>query len=495
MHSPAVLLILDGYGEGPVCPGNAVCRADTPALKSIFNASPHCLLTASGADVGLPEGQFGNSEVGHTNLGAGRVVYQDLSRIDRAIEDGSFFENPALGSAMARGRVHIMGLVSDGGVHTVMRHIEALIDMAKREGARLYLHAFTDGRDTPPASGLSCLRQLADKAEIATVSGRYFAMDRDSRWDRVEAAYRALTTPGAGGDPVAYLEECYQNGVTDEFVPPKAFSPEGYIRDGDGVIFINFRPDRARQLTRAFLDPEFSRFAREKLTLTYVCMTQYDADFAPWAGVAFPPHALKNTLGEWVSHLGLRQLRCAETEKYAHVTFFFNGGREKPFEGEKRILVPSPKVATYDLAPQMSALEVADKVVRALALGLFDLVIVNLANPDMVGHTGVIDAVLTALRVVDIAADRIVTAAKKAGGFAIVTADHGNAESMLLEDNTPQTAHSAYPVPFAVVGRGEMTLKDGRLCDVAPTLLTLMGLPIPPEMEGVDLSGGTAGET
>jgi 2,3-bisphosphoglycerate-independent phosphoglycerate mutase len=492
MHSPAVLLILDGYGEGPICPGNAVCRADTPALHAIFHDNPHCLLTASGTDVGLPLGQFGNSEVGHTNLGAGRVVYQDLSRIDRAIEDGSFFENAAFKSAMSCPRVHMMGLVSDGGVHTVMRHIEALIKMAKGTGAQLFVHAFTDGRDTPPASGLACLKQIAEKAEIATVSGRYFAMDRDSRWDRIETAYRVLTEPGTGGDPVAYLEDCYKQGVTDEFVPPKAFSPEGNIRDGDGVIFFNFRPDRARQLTRAFLDPEFDHFKRSKLSLTYVCMTQYDADFAPWVQVAFPPHALKNTLGEWISHLGLRQLRCAETEKYAHVTFFFNGGREKPFEGEKRILVPSPKVATYDLAPQMSALEVADRVVRGLALGLFDVVIVNLANPDMVGHTGVMDAVMTALRVVDIAADRIVAAAKKAGGFAIVTADHGNAESMLLPDGTPQTAHSASPVPFAVVGRGEMTLKDGRLSDVAPTLLTLMGLPIPPEMEGEDLSGGTA---
>jgi len=492
MHSPAVLLILDGYGEGPVCAGNAVCRADTPALKSIFTDNPHCRLTACGTDVGLPEGQFGNSEVGHTNLGAGRVVYQDLTRIDHAIEDGSFFENPAFKSAMSCARVHIMGLVSDGGVHTVLRHIEALIKMAKGTGVRLFVHAFTDGRDTPPTSGLASLKQIADKAEIATVSGRYYAMDRDSRWDRIETAYRALTEPGTGGDPVAYLEDCYKQGVTDEFVPPKAFSPDGNIKDGDGVIFFNFRPDRARQLTRAFLDPEFNHFEREKRSLTYICMTQYDAEFAPWVQIAFPPHALKNTLGEWISHLGLRQLRCAETEKYAHVTFFFNGGREKPFEGEKRILVPSPKVATYDLAPQMSALEVADRVVRGLALGLFDVVIVNLANPDMVGHTGVMDAVLTALRVVDIAADRIVTAAKKAGGFAIVTADHGNAESMLLPDGTPQTAHSASPVPFAVVGRGEMTLKDGRLSDVAPTMLTLMGLPIPPEMEGEDLSGGTA---
>ncbi len=492
MHSPAVLLILDGYGEGPICPGNAVCRADTPTLHAIFKDNPHCLLTASGIDVGLPEGQFGNSEVGHTNLGAGRIVYQDLSRIDCAIKDGSFFENPALKSAMSKDRVHIMGLTSDGGVHTVMRHIEALIDMAKREGAKLFVHAFTDGRDTAPASGLSCLRQIAERATIASVSGRYYAMDRDSRWDRIEAAYRALTEPGTGGDPVAYLEDCYKEGVTDEFVPPKAFSPEGYIKDGDGVIFFNFRPDRARQLTRAFLDPEFSHFKREKRSLTYVCMTRYDDVFEPWVQVAFPPHELKNTLGEWISHLGLRQLRCAETEKYAHVTFFFNGGREKPFEGEKRILVPSPKVATYDLAPQMSALEVADRVVRTLALGLVDIVIVNLANPDMVGHTGVMDAVLTALRVVDIAADRIVSAAIKAGGFAVVTADHGNAESMLLPDGTPQTAHSANKVPFAVVGRGEMTLQNGRLCDAAPTLLALMGLPVPPEMDGDDLSGGTA---
>ena len=486
MRSPALLLILDGYGLAPHGPGNAVTIADTPILDKIFKDSPACELSAAGIDVGLPDGQFGNSEVGHTNIGAGRIVYQDLSKIDNAIEDGSFFENAALKKAMAKGRVHLMGLVSDGGVHSVMRHIEALVEMAAGSGVAVFVHAFTDGRDTAPMSGLACLEQIAKIAQIATVAGRYYAMDRDSHWERIELAYRALTAAGSGC-PLQYVADCYKNGTTDEFILPKSFSDDGYIKDGDAVIFFNFRPDRARQLTRTFLDPDFDCFDVKQLDIHYVCMTQYDSEFENFAQVAYPPDELKNTLGEWVSGLGLKQMRCAETEKYAHVTFFLNGGREQPFAGEHRILVPSPRVDTYDLAPHMSALDVADRVAQAIRLSVADLFIVNIANPDMVGHTGDMSAVITALRVVDIAAGRIVTAVMQAGGFAVVTADHGNAEAMLLADGTPQTAHSANPVPLAVVGRGQLKLKGGRLCDVAPTLLGLMDLPCPPEMEGENL--------
>ncbi len=491
MRRPCVLLILDGYGIAPSGEGNAVTAAKTPVLNRIFKEHPSCKLSAAGLDVGLPEGQFGNSEVGHTNIGAGRIVYQDLTRIDLAVQDNSFYSNEALLNACKCERLHLIGLVSDGGVHSSMRHIHALINMAKRHGCKTYLHAFTDGRDTPPMSGLAYMEELVSKVEVASVIGRYYAMDRDSRFDRTKRAYDAMTAHISGDevikDPLEYIKTCYDSEITDEFIPPERFAENGEIREGDGVIFFNFRPDRARQITRAFLEPEYSHFERKKMALTWASMTQHDEAFAPWLKVAFPPRGLENTLGEWISKQGLSQLRCAETEKYAHVTFFFNGGREQPFEGEGRILVPSPKVATYDLKPEMSANEVASRVVRSLSEDFYDVVVVNLANPDMVGHTGDISAVIKALEAVDSATSAILTATLKAGGFAVVTSDHGNAEEMLLKDGSPKTAHSANPVPLAVIGVNDIELKDGRLCDVAPTMLGLMGVEKPCEMDGESL--------
>lgn len=500
----AVLLILDGYGLAPPAYGNAVSAAQTPYLDSLFAKWPHARISASGLDVGLPAGQFGNSEVGHTNLGAGRVVYQDLARITREIEQGDFFENPVLKEAVSRcagegaPALHLMGLLSDGGVHSHMEHLYALVELARRCGVRrLYVHAFTDGRDVAPESAVTYIGALQGKlwemgvGELATVCGRYYAMDRDNRWERVKQAYDCLTERKGqpARDILAGVRACYEAGVTDEFLPPMVVSQEGEISAGDSVIFFNFRPDRARELTRALLDPDFSGFERPEgpMELHYVCMTQYDAAFESFPqkpAVAYPPHDLKMVLGELLSREGLRQLRIAETEKYAHVTFFLNGGREDKFEGEERILVASPKVATYDLQPEMSAPEVADKLVAALNEQKFDFICLNFANGDMVGHTGVYEAIVKAVKAVDGCVEKVVEAAKANGYEVVMIADHGNADNAINPDGTPNTAHSLNPVPIVVVSDRVKAVHSGILADVAPTVLKLMGLPQPEEMTG-----------
>lgn len=506
-----MLLILDGWGCAEKGLGNAVCMAGTPTLDRLRETYPSTMLACSGRAVGLPDGFMGNSEVGHMNIGAGRVIYQDMTRIDVAIEDGSFFENKALlqaaAAAKAGGRLHLMGLVSDGGVHSHERHIFALLELAKRQGVKdVFVHAFLDGRDTPPSSGAGYVRNLVDKTRelgvgrVASVMGRYWAMDRDKRWERNELAYDALTQ-GHGQmvtDPVRAIEEAYAAGETDEFVKPRLVAdangaPIGTLRDGDAVIFFNFRADRARQITRALFDPVFEGFVRKAWPrlASLTTMTEYDAEFP--LPVAFPPQSVDKSLGQVVAEAGLRQLRIAETEKYAHVTYFLSCGREEPFPGEERILVPSPReVATYDLKPEMSARPVTEKLLAAWRN--YDLTVCNLANLDMVGHTGVIPAVMEAAKVVDECVARIVEDVLAAGGRAFITADHGNAEEMLDDKGGSQTAHSKNPVPFVHVeagielAAGKVALReDGILGDIAPTLLTCMGLPVPEQMTGKPL--------
>ena len=497
---PTVLLIMDGFGLAPAGPENAISCAKTPNLDKLFAECPNTQLQASGLDVGLPAGQMGNSEVGHTNIGAGRVVYQDLPRISNAVEDGSFFENPAYKSAMDEcvrtgARLHLMGLLSDGGVHSHINHLFALLEMAKRRGVKeVYVHALLDGRDVAPTSGAGYVKALVEKCaelgtgKIATIQGRFYGMDRDKRWDRVEKGYRAVVC-GEGvqdGDPVHAVEESYKAGVTDEFVVPTVCDKNGCIRSGDSVIFINFRPDRAREITRAFVDPAFDGFQREYFPVTYVCNTEYDATM-PNVLVAFPRITIHNGLGEYLSKLGLTQLRIAETEKYAHVTFFFNGGVEAPYPGEDRVLVASPKVATYDLQPEMSAYEVTEKCVERIESGAYDVIILNFANCDMVGHTGNYDAAVKAVETVDECVGKVVDATLKMGGIAMITADHGNAEQMLQSDGvSPMTAHTTNPVPFILCGAGN-ELREGRLADIAPTILDVMGLEKPEEMDGQSL--------
>lgn len=509
MKRPTVLMILDGFGLRESREGNAVAQAATPHLDRLMQTYPFVKGSASGLAVGLPEGQMGNSEVGHLNMGAGRVVYQDLTKITKAIEERTFFENYALLQAFLNARergtaVHLWGLLSDGGVHSHNTHLYALLEMAKLLGlSQVYVHCFMDGRDTAPTSGLDFLRALQAEmdrigvGQIATVTGRYYAMDRDNRWERVSRAYFALTR-GEGqktADVLASVEASYKKDVTDEFIEPlvavdEQGQPVGVVQDRDSVVFFNFRPDRARELTRAFLDDHFQGFDRTQLRdLTYVCFTEYDATI-PHTLVAFPKEELDNTLGEYLASQGLKQLRLAETEKYAHVTFFFNGGVEVPNPGEERILVPSPKVATYDLQPEMSAYQVCDKLVEAIGSGKYDVIIINFANPDMVGHTGVIPAAVKAVEAVDTCVGRAVEALQAAGGQMFLCADHGNAEQMLdPETGEPFTAHTTNPVPFVLVNSDpSWTLKEGgRLCDIAPTLLAMMGLPQPPEMTGVSL--------
>lgn len=496
---PTVLLIMDGFGLAPAGPENAISCAKTPNLDKLFAECPNTQLQASGLDVGLPAGQMGNSEVGHTNIGAGRVVYQDLPRISNAVEDGSFFENSAYKSAMDEcvrtgARLHLMGLLSDGGVHSHINHLFALLEMAKRRGVKeVYVHALLDGRDVAPTSGAGYVKALVEKCaelgtgKIATIQGRFYGMDRDKRWDRVEKGYRAVVC-GEGvqdSDPVHAVEESYKAGVTDEFVVPTVCDPNGCIRSGDSVIFINFRPDRAREMTRALVDPAFDGFVRPNgfFPLHYVCTTQYDATI-PNVSVAFPPEEIEMTFGEYLGKLGKTQLRIAETEKYAHVTFFLNGGREAEFAGEDRILVASPKVATYDLQPEMSAPEVADKLVAALGERKFDFICLNFANGDMVGHTGVYDAIVKAVKAVDGCVAKVVEAAKENGYEVVMIADHGNADNAVNADGTPNTAHSLNPVPIVVVSDRVKSVHDGILADVAPTVLKLMGLEQPAEMTG-----------
>ncbi len=498
--SKCVLVIMDGFGIAHEGGGNAISIAKKPNLDRIFAENAYTQLSASGLDVGLPEGQMGNSEVGHTNIGAGRVVFQDLPRINNAIADGSFFENQAYVKAMddakAAGKaLHILGLLSDGGVHSHINHIFAILDMAKKRGLeKVYVHCFLDGRDVPPRSAVEYVTKLNDKcvslgnAKIATVQGRFYGMDRDKRWDRVEAGYNAIVC-GEGAvnpDPVKAVEDSYEANVSDEFVKPVVVCPEGVVNEGDSVIFMNFRPDRAREMTWALNLPDFDGFARKKTVcpLSYVCTAQYDETLP--LPIAYPPEVIENTLGDYVSAHGLKQFRLAETEKYAHVTFFFNGGVEKQCEGEDRCLVPSPKeFPTYDLIPQMSAEKVADKCVEAIASEKYDLIVTNFANCDMVGHTGVMAAAVKAVETVDACMGRIVAeVAKHDDVVLVVTADHGNADCMFDETGKVNTAHTTNPVPFAVCEKG-LELKDGgKLADIAPTILRIMGLPQPAEMTG-----------
>jgi len=499
--TPTTLIIMDGFSTCGGETGNAVKAAGTPNLDRLFQEYAHTQLAASGLDVGLPDGQMGNSEVGHTNIGAGRVVFQDLPRISKSITDGDFFTNPAYNHAMDSCKekgtaLHLMGLLSDGGVHSHLNHLFALLQMAKDKGLeKVYIHAFLDGRDVSPTSGADFVARTVEACreigvgKIATVMGRYYAMDRDKRWDRVEQAYDAMVygeSAHYNPVPVAAVKDSYTAGITDEFVEPVVCDQDGTISDNDSVIFFNFRPDRAREITRTLVDPEFDGFTRQYFPVVFVCNTEYDATM-PNVEVAFPRTSVRNGLGEYLSQLGLTQLRIAETEKYAHVTFFFNGGSETVFPGEDRVLVPSPKVATYDLQPEMSAIEVCDKCVERIESGAYDVIILNFANCDMVGHTGVFEAAVKAVKTVDECVGRVVEATLKMGGIALVTADHGNAEQMLEADGSPMTAHTTNPVPFILCGAGTELRTDGRLADIAPTILDVMGLACPEEMDGKTL--------
>jgi len=506
MGKPCLLLILDGWGKAAEGPGNAVSLAETPNMDRLLSEHPRAELKCMGRDVGLPDGQMGNSEVGHLNLGAGRIVYQDIMRINLAIEDGSLAQNATLNDLVgaARGasnRVHLLGLVSDGGVHSMQSHLEALVrTLADKGVADICIHAFLDGRDTPPRSGLGYVEELEASLErmgagrIVSVSGRYYAMDRDQRWERVEQAFKALTAgEGIPADSaVQAVRDGYGSGENDEFVKPRVVirdgRPAGLIEDGDAVLFFNFRADRAREMTRALTEDGFIGFARPKLPrlAAYVTMTEYDGKFG--LPSLFPPVTLSRILGELVSERGLRQLRTAETEKYAHVTYFFNGGQETPFPGEDRKLLPSPKdVPTYDFKPEMSVYAVTDTLVEALDSGVYDLVVCNFANLDMVGHTGVIPAAVKACEAVDACLGRVMERMAALGGTLLVTADHGNAEDMLDAAGNAKTAHSLNPVPFVYAGPEKVRVRDGRLADVAPTILHIMGIAKPAEMTGENL--------
>jgi 2,3-bisphosphoglycerate-independent phosphoglycerate mutase len=498
-----LLLILDGWGYREDKASNTLALANLPNWRKLLADYPHTLVETHGLHVGLPDGQMGNSEVGHMNIGAGRIVYQDLTRIDAAIADGSFFHNAALLQACAAaksgaGTLHVFGLLSPGGVHSHEQQIFAMLDLAAKQGVkRIAAHAFLDGRDTPPQSARASLERLQAKcgqlpgAFVATIGGRYYAMDRDKRWDRVQLAYDAITDAHSAfhaDGAVAALDAAYARGETDEFVKPTVIGAGAKFADGDAVIYMNFRADRARQLTQAFVDANFAGFARPRTIRlsAFVTLTEYSAELDLTAA-AFPPQSLSNSLGEYLASLGLHQLRIAETEKYAHVTFFFSGGREAPYAGEERILVPSQKVATYDLKPEMSCPEVTDKLVAAIRDGQFDFIVCNIANADMVGHTGKLDAAIKAAEAVDAALGRLRTAIVESGGEMLITADHGNFEQMTADDGQPHTQHTVGPVPLVYVGR-KATLAHGALRDLAPTALALMGLPQPPEMTGHSLA-------
>ena len=503
-----ILLIIDGYGLSKETHGNAIKAANTPNLDKLFRDYPWAEGLASGLDVGLPDGQMGNSEVGHTNIGAGRIVYQDLTRITKSIKDGDFFENSALLAAIDNCKkhnsaLHLWGLTSDGGVHSHTDHLFALLDLAKRHDLeRVYVHCIFDGRDTGPKSGVTYLAQLQDKlaqvgnAKIATLHGRYYFMDRDNRWERVEKTYKALVE-GKGEVaecPMTYLQKSYDNDVTDEFVIPCVIMENGApittVSENDSVIFYNFRPDRARAITRGFVDPAFDGFTRAKgfFPLHYVCFTEYDKSM-PNVTVAFPPQSLKNTLGEYISELGMKQLRIAETEKYAHVTFFFNGGVEAAYDGEDRALIPSPKVDTYDLAPEMSAKEVTDELIERVKSKAYDLIIANYANPDMVGHTGDFEAAVRSVEFVDSCIGRLMEAILESDSSMLLCADHGNPDKMLDDNGEPFTAHTTNPVPIVIINypSAKGARQGGKLCDIAPTILEMMGLDVPKEMTGQSL--------
>lgn len=501
---PLALVILDGWGINESCADNAVCLANTPRLDALFENFPSTRIGASGMEVGLPEGQMGNSEVGHLNLGAGRIVYQDLTKITKSIQDGDFFTNPAFVQAIdnvlaSGGKLHLLGLLSDGGVHSHGNHLYALLELARRRGlGDVCVHALLDGRDTPPRSAVDYLAELEERiarigvGRVATLCGRFYAMDRDNRWERVERAYRALVQ-GIGlpaANSAAAIAEAYQAGQGDEFVEPRIIGTPGTIDDGDAVIFFNFRADRAREITRALTEKNFTGFTREKTPrlADFVCLSDYDATFD--LPVAFPSTDNPNILGEIVARAGLRQLRIAETEKYAHVTFFFNGGNEEPFAGEDRVLIPSPKdVATYDQKPAMSAPQVTDEATARIASGAYDLIVLNFANPDMVGHTGILPAAIEAMETVDTCLGRVVDAVLAGGGRLLITADHGNCEQMADAQGKPHTAHTTNPVPLILVDpdlRGAK-LRQGILADIAPTLLQLLNLEKPLEMTGSSL--------
>ncbi len=501
-NSKALLVILDGFGLAENPSVSAVDKADTPFIDSLFQSCPHAKLSASGENVGLPDGQFGNSEVGHLNIGAGRIVWQELSRINKAIDDGSFFENPtllkAIQKAKPRNNIHIMGLFSDGGVHSHNEHLYALLQLCKNHDIdNVHVHAFTDGRDTSPNGGLQYAKEFEAKANeigvgsLASVIGRYYAMDRDHRWERTQLAYNLLVH--GEGDAFSSAKEAftasYKAGVTDEFIKPIVLdsAANARIQKGDVVIFYNIRGDRARQISRALNDPGFDSFETEELDLHYTTFTSYDETF-DFARVAYPPQELKNTIGEWVSKQGLKQFRIAETEKYPHVTYFFNGGVETPNTGEERTVIPSPKVATYDLQPEMSAVEVADTLVEKLKEESAQLVVLNFANPDMVGHTGVMEAAIKAVETIDEQLKKVIETANEHGYRSLIIADHGNADQMIKEDGSPHTAHTTALVPAIIVNYPDkITMHDGILADVSPTLLKLMGLQQPQEMTGKPL--------
>lgn len=510
MKRPVVLCIMDGFGNNPSDYGNAIKAAKTPNLDKLMAEYPMTYIGASGMDVGLPDGQMGNSEVGHTNIGAGRVVYQELTRITKSIQDGDFFENEALVGAIENCKkngtaLHLIGLLSDGGVHSHNTHLYGLLKLAKDNGLeKVYVHALLDGRDVPPASGVEYIEELEAKmkeigvGEIATVMGRFYAMDRDNMWDRVGMAYNAMVN-GEGiktDDAVEAVKKSYETidgdgkHLTDEFVMPTVCSKGKNISENDSVIFFNFRPDRAREITRTFVDPDFKGFERKAFfPLYYVCMTQYDAEM-PNVHVAFKPEALVNTMGEIISKHGLKQLRIAETQKYAHVTFFFNGGEEKVYPGEDRVLIDSPKISTFDLKPEMSAYEVCDAACERVLSDKYDVVILNYANCDMVGHTGVFDAAVKAVETVDECVGKLADATLKMNGVILITADHGNADKMYEDDGSPFTAHTTNPVPLIVAGYGndfKLKANGGKLCDLSPTMLDIMGIEKPKEMTGESL--------
>lgn len=508
MKKPVVLCIMDGFGYNPSDYGNAIVAAKTPRLDEIFNNNPMTYIGASGMDVGLPDGQMGNSEVGHTNIGAGRVVYQELTRITKSILDGDFFDNEAFVGAVENCKkhnsaLHLIGLLSNGGVHSHNTHLYALLELAKKNGLeKVYIHALLDGRDVPPSSGIDFIAELEEKCKeigvgkIATVMGRFYAMDRDNMWDRVGMAYNAMVnrdgivTDNALEAVKKSYETIDEDGkhLTDEFVMPTVVSGTDAISANDSVIFFNFRPDRAREITRTFVDSNFTGFERKEFfPLYYVCMTQYDAEM-PNVNVAYKPEALTNTMGEYLSKLGKTQLRIAETQKYAHVTFFYNGGEEKVYPGEDRVLIDSPKISTFDLKPEMSAYEVCDAACEKILSGKYDVVILNYANCDMVGHTGIFDAAVKAVEAVDECVGKLVDAVIQMNGVILITADHGNADKMYEDDGSPFTAHTTNPVPLVVVGKNcKLKQNGGKLCDLSPTMLDIMGIDKPAEMSGVSL--------
>lgn len=500
-------MVLDGYGLNDRTEGNAIAMANTPVMDKLMKECPFQKGYASGLAVGLPDGQMGNSEVGHMNIGAGRIIYQDLTRITKDIEDGTFFKNEELLEAMENCKkndsdLHLFGLLSDGGVHSHLSHVYGLLEMAKQQGvSKVYVHAFLDGRDTPPASAKGFVETLENKmaeigvGKVASLSGRYYAMDRDNNWDRVEKAYDSLVTgDGIKAESATQaLQESYDNGKTDEFVEPTVICKDGQplslVKANDSVIFFNFRPDRAREMTRAFCDDKFTGFERKTgfIPLTFVCFKDYDESI-PNKKVAFKKENIKNTFGEFLANHGKKQLRLAETEKYAHVTFFFNGGEEKQYKGEDRILIPSPKVQTYDLKPEMSAIEVTDKVVEAINSDKYNCIILNYANPDMVGHTGNLEAAIKAIETIDGCVERVVEAMAEKQGVILMTADHGNAEQMIdYKTGEPHTAHTTNPVPLVLIGMQGVKLKEGKLADLAPTMLDIIGLEKPEEMTGNSL--------